>query len=135
MFRREKGEILFLVMKSKRWGHWDFPKGHADSGETEEQTAVRETEEETGLKGLKFLPGFREALHYKIDITGERTESGMKESVYYLAESPTDKVILSFEHADFKWLPYKKAASLIKFENVREMLQRAAEFLQKGPGE
>jgi hypothetical protein len=59
----------------------------------------------------------------------------MKESVYYLAESPTDKVILSFEHTDFKWLPYKKAASLIKFENVREMLQCAAEFLKKGLAE
>jgi len=131
VFRREKGKILFLVMKSRRWGHWDFPKGHADSGETEMQTAIRETEEETGLKGLKFVPGFREALQYHIDITGDRTESGMKESVYFLAESPSDKVILSHEHTDYKWLPFKQAASLIKFANSRAMLTNANEFLLK----
>jgi 8-oxo-dGTP pyrophosphatase MutT (NUDIX family) len=131
VFRREKGKVLFLVMKSKRWGHWDFPKGHADAGETEMQTAVRETEEETGLKGLKFVPGFREALQYHVDLTGDRTEAGMKESVYFLAESPSDKVILSHEHTDCKWLPFKQASSLIKFANTREMLKRANDFLSK----
>jgi 8-oxo-dGTP pyrophosphatase MutT (NUDIX family) len=131
VFRREKGKILFLLMKSRRWGHWDFPKGHADAAETEMQTAIRETEEETGIKGLKFLPGFREALQYQVDITGDRTESGLKESVYSLAESPSDNVIISHEHTDYKWLPFKQALSLIKFANSRAMLKHANDFLLK----
>jgi 8-oxo-dGTP pyrophosphatase MutT (NUDIX family) len=123
--------LLFLLLKSRRWGHWDFPKGHADAGETEMQTAIRETEEETGLKGLKFLPGFREALHYQVDITGDRTEKGTKESVYFLAESAGGSVTISNEHTDYKWLPFKQAASLIKYDNSRAMLAHAHEFLSK----
>ena len=30
-------------------GHWDFPKGHIENGETEEQTAIREVKEETNI--------------------------------------------------------------------------------------
>ncbi len=44
----EKGEMLVI----KRRGKWDLPKGKAEPGETPEQTALREVEEECGLSGL-----------------------------------------------------------------------------------
>ena len=49
-----KGEFLLI----RRSGLWDLPKGHQDPGENLETTAIREVEEETGLKGLildKFI--------------------------------------------------------------------------------
>jgi mutator protein MutT len=46
----EKGEILLIF----RRGKWDLPKGKLDKGETIEQCAVREVEEETGLKDIKL---------------------------------------------------------------------------------
>ena len=49
-----KGEFLLI----RRSGLWDLPKGHQEPGEPIEETAVREVEEETGLKGLvlgKFI--------------------------------------------------------------------------------
>ena len=49
-----KGEFLLI----RRSGLWDLPKGHQESGETIEDTALREVEEETGLRGLilgKFI--------------------------------------------------------------------------------
>jgi len=42
----------FLVMK--RDGLWDLPKGKLETGESVESAALREVEEETGLKGLKI---------------------------------------------------------------------------------
>ena len=45
-----KGEFLMI----RRSGLWDLPKGHQDPGEPIEQTAVREVEEETGLRGLEL---------------------------------------------------------------------------------
>ncbi|MBD3304395.1 NUDIX domain-containing protein, partial [Candidatus Woesearchaeota archaeon] len=52
---RCSGGIIFnngkyLLVKHKEGGHWDFPKGHAEEGETEEETALREIYEETGLR-------------------------------------------------------------------------------------
>ncbi len=44
----DRGEFLLI----RRSGLWDLPKGHQDPGEPIEMTALREVEEETGLKGL-----------------------------------------------------------------------------------
>ena len=39
-----------LVITTRERGYWNLPKGHAEKGETAEQTALRETAEETGYK-------------------------------------------------------------------------------------
>lgn len=68
----EKGKILFIY----RNGKWDLPKGKTEKNETIEQTAIREVEEETQVKGLKIgapLPTtyhvFKRNGRYKIKIT------------------------------------------------------------------
>ena len=44
-------------VSSRGGGHWDFPKGHIDDGETEIQTALRELEEETGIANVDLVEG------------------------------------------------------------------------------
>ena len=54
LVKNEKGEILFMF----RRGKWDLPKGKLDPGESLENCALREVEEETGVGSLtvqKFL--------------------------------------------------------------------------------
>lgn len=46
----KKGKVLFIYRNDK----WDLPKGKLDKGETIEACAIREVEEETGVKGLKI---------------------------------------------------------------------------------
>lgn len=60
-----EGQVLLIF----RRGFWDLPKGKVDAGETLEQTAVREVEEETGLQRLKLIrpvtfPGYSNPATY-----------------------------------------------------------------------
>jgi 8-oxo-dGTP pyrophosphatase MutT (NUDIX family) len=52
------GGIVYMEQRMlwmKRHGRWDLPKGKAEAGELPDQTAVRECEEECGLKGLRLI--------------------------------------------------------------------------------
>ena len=51
LVRNNKGKMLFIFRKNK----WDLPKGKVDKGETLEKGAMREVEEETGVKKLKLI--------------------------------------------------------------------------------
>ena len=50
-------ENKFLILKSSKpiSDLWSFPKGHTREGEKPEETALRELEEETGLREVKIL--------------------------------------------------------------------------------
>ena len=71
---REKsaGAIIFKIINSVPHylllhypsGHWEFAKGHIEEGEKPESAAIREIEEETGIKDLKIIPGFKEYIKY-----------------------------------------------------------------------
>ena len=54
-----KGQILLM----KRLGKWDLPKGKLDKGETIEECALREIEEETGAQDLSIISSFAETYH------------------------------------------------------------------------
>jgi 8-oxo-dGTP pyrophosphatase MutT (NUDIX family) len=67
-----KGEVLFIYRNNK----WDLPKGKAESKETIDKTAIREVEEETGVKGLEITMPLEMTYHifkrngkYRIKIT------------------------------------------------------------------
>lgn len=50
VYRKNNGEIEYLLLESQNKGHfWGFPKGHVEGNETLEETAIREIREETQL--------------------------------------------------------------------------------------
>ncbi|MFK2820565.1 NUDIX domain-containing protein [Flavobacteriaceae sp. LMIT009] len=55
----DKGEVLFIYRNKK----WDLPKGKAERKETIDKTAVREVEEETGIKGLNVTKPLEMTYH------------------------------------------------------------------------
>ena len=68
----DKNEVLFIFRNKK----WDLPKGGIEKGEEIEDTAIREVEEETGVKGLKIIRKLPKTYHifkrngrYKLKIT------------------------------------------------------------------
>lgn len=64
-YRKTEEGIRYLLLKQTN-GYWSFPKGHMDAFETEEETALRELQEETGLSAI-LKPGFREMVSYPME--------------------------------------------------------------------
>jgi 8-oxo-dGTP pyrophosphatase MutT (NUDIX family) len=56
---KRNGRILFIF----RNGKWDLPKGKIDPGETPEQAAIREVEEECGIRGHRIVKSLPPTLH------------------------------------------------------------------------
>jgi 8-oxo-dGTP pyrophosphatase MutT (NUDIX family) len=106
--------------------HWDLPKGHIEAGEDPQTTAARELQEETGIRDARFVPGFKESMRYFYRKAGEGM---LKVVIYFLAETSTGNVTLSDEHSGYLWLPYEAALERLTFNNARELLGKAQEFL------
>ncbi|KAK0168529.1 hypothetical protein PV327_002316 [Microctonus hyperodae] len=123
IFRRFKGPIEYLLLQTS-YGqhHWTPPKGHVDEGENDMQTAIRETEEESGLKqdDLKIYHDVKQELNYNVN-------NEPKTVIYWLAELIKEDrdAKLSDEHQDFAWLTLDNAC---KYANYRDLQQALTKF-------
>ncbi|MEK7664645.1 MAG: NUDIX domain-containing protein [Patescibacteria group bacterium] len=142
IFREEAGIRYYLLLhyktESRRGGHWGFAKGHIEEGETEFQTAKREVLEETGIKDIRIISGFKEFEKYffrkNYGLKGEAKNKApwvFKLVVFYLVETNTKEVKISEEHSDFMWLPYEVAVKKITFKNAKNLLKKANDFIVK----
>ncbi len=129
VFLKEEDKILYLVLDYGK--HWDFPKGHVEQGESEEETVIRETKEETGIDDLEFIKGFKETIKYFY--RRDRTMFS-KTVVFYLTETKTKDVKLSHEHSGFDWLQFEDANKKVTFKNAKDVLKKANDFLTGNVG-
>lgn len=124
VYRLEKGEPRFLLIRHVNGGHWAFPKGHVEEGETEAGTALREIREETGLT-VTLRTDFRETVSYspKPGVT--------KDVVYFLAQAADAPVTRQREEvSDSRWLPGQEALELVTYKNDRTILKAAVNHLR-----
>lgn len=128
LFRRTP-EPSYLLLHYES-GHWDFPKGHIESGEDPEETAKRELQEETGISEIHLLDGYKQALRYFFRQKGIGI---FKVVIFFLAETTQSEVTLSAEHVGFDWLPYDAALARLTFKNSRDLLIKANEHLHPSP--
>jgi 8-oxo-dGTP pyrophosphatase MutT (NUDIX family) len=119
---------IYLLM-SNRKGYWEFPKGHVDNGETEEEAAIREVREETGLNEVSIIPGFKTRIKYTYTKNDKRYP---KEVVFFLMKANPKRVEVSEEHTGYVWLKYEEAMKKISYDNARKVLEKAHKFLMKG---
>lgn len=118
------GEIKYLLVQMVG-GHYSFAKGHVESGESEEQTALREIKEETGLD-VELDHAFRESVVYSPYAGCE------KEVVYFVALSESSDTVCQAEEIRCAlWLPYAEAYEMITFDNDKKILKEANEYLKK----
>lgn len=135
VFRRHNKKTEYLLLHYGA-GHWDFPKGHIEKGESEEDALRREVFEETGIKDLRLIPGFRKMMRYFFRgyshkySKASRQETIMKIVFFYLAETKAKKVKLSFEHTGYKWLPYPQAKKQLTFQNAKKLLREAHKYFK-----
>lgn len=127
VFRKENKKIKYLLIQYKA-GHWEFPRGMIEKGETLEQTARREIKEETGLKDIKFIEGFKEWVKFFFRRNEKTT---MKIATFLLAKTETEEIKLSQEHKDYVWLRYKKALKKLTYKNSKKILKKVNDFISE----
>lgn len=125
VYRDIRGEVRYLLIKNKRSAHWGFPKGHIEENETKQETAYREVLEETGIH-IHIIDGYESISKYKIRDRIEKTVS-----IFVATTRDTSTVIQQSEIEDYIWLTYDKAMSLLKFDNDKNILKSAHQFLNE----
>jgi 8-oxo-dGTP pyrophosphatase MutT (NUDIX family) len=70
LFRNASNKNEFLLLEYPQ-GHWDFIKGKVEQGETQHETALRETKEETDISDIEFIDGFEESVEYNFRFKNE----------------------------------------------------------------
>ncbi len=133
IYRKEGNKVYYLLLyypsslRSDR-GYWEFSKGHVEAGESDQEAAVREIQEETGLRDLIFDPKFKKIIKYFFRVENKNV---FKMVIFYLAQTNTSNIILSSEHSDSKWAEFDEAISFLKFKNSKQLLTAANDFLKK----
>ena len=98
-----------------RYDDWSFPKGKLDPGETWEQAALREVEEEIGL---------RCRLGDELPFTSYRDPKGRAKVVRYWRMEPLDGEFVPSEEVDeVRWLAPAEAEQLLSYAHDRELLR------------
>ena len=134
VYRKSKDKTLFLLVQYRSW-QWDFPKGHMEKGENEQQTMRREIEEETAIKDLVILPDFRTQARYFYTAKGnekkEREVEGrgiyiFKKVVFFAGETFGENVKIDFENKNFVWLQYEDVLKRLKNNGSKKVMQKVA---------
>ena len=120
--KKEKSCGVIVINKDKQIllvkhqaGHYGFPKGHVESGETEIETAIRETKEETNID-VSIIGEYRFVISY------DTKYNTHKDVVYFIGYPTTHKIIPELvEVSDVKWVDYEQVASLLQFQNIIDM--------------
>lgn len=130
VFRKTRDGLKFLLMYQGR-GYWNFPKGKIEKEERSWQTALREVQEETGLKKneLELVGNFKtfERFFYR-----RGKEKIFKVVILYLAQTEQKQIqVLSHEHSGYGWFrPAEAKRMLAKHPDSIKIVQKAYNYLR-----
>ena len=119
----ENNELLMIF----RRGKWDLPKGKLDKGETLEKCALREVQEETGLKKIKLLAPLTITYH----TYHEGTKFVLKESHWFTMQGTTSEQLVpqtEEQIQEIKWVRQEEVKKYFKqtYPSVIEVLKAGA---------
>ena len=122
IWRQEAGRRQYLLVRHNG-GHWSFPKGHVEDGETEAETAAREILEETGLTA-EVQTDFRRQVTYS-------PKPGIIKDVIFFTAVPTggQEHPQESEISQLRWFSFREAAEQITFATDEEILLAAEAYL------
>lgn len=111
------GEPQVAIVHRARYGDWSLPKGKLDPGESEEAAALREVEEETGLRcrTVRFLGTVSYA-----DRRGRH-----KTVAYWLMEPVEGRLRADHEIDDVRWAPAAEAASILTYPRDVDLVEQS----------
>lgn len=105
---------------------YGFPKGHVEYGETEEETALREIKEETGVSA-RLITDFRREIEYASPV-----RRGRKKVVFFLAECMGDELPRPrHEIRTVVMKPFGEAVRLLRHVNLKRVLEDADDYINE----
>lgn len=123
------GKVLIL---KKYYGDWVLPKGKMENNETTDITAVREVEEETGIKAEIIKKIGYARYHY----LNQEDKDVSKRVDYYIMKQIGGNLIPQkeegFSFADF--VDYKMAVELLKHDSEKRMVKNAIKIYESFRG-
>ncbi len=129
VFRNERrdGNLqrYVLMIKHTAGGHYSFPKGHVEAGESEKMTAEREVREETAVR-IHINEKFRQPVYYR------PRPNVKKEVVYFLAFTRQTEISpRPGEVEEVAWIPVENAGALLAHDNDRRVLSLAIKHINE----
>lgn len=126
----QDGSYLFLLIQHHA-GHWGFPKGHADPGESALQAACREFVEETGIADYTVLGEVSFSEQYTFMRQKQKFE---KTVIYYPALVESAAVKCQKEEIQaYAWEKLESAIAKLSFEGAKQVLRSVNDYLVKSP--
>ena len=124
VFTREGGGLRYVIVRSLE-GYYGCPKGLIEGTETEEEAAIREIREETGLS-VRLVPDFRTMDEHSIPDKPDVT----KRIIYFLGEYEGQEIRFQKEELlEAPLLSYEDAMERFQFESSHRILKEANDFL------
>ena len=121
---KKEEDLIKIILIRHNDGHWGFPKGHMEKGETEIETAVRETKEETNLD-VTIISDFLKKVTYS------PREGVIKDVIYYLGIPSGSVKIDNNEIIDYKWIDINKVEEYIDHKDHIEVINDLRKFIKK----
>ena len=110
------GDKILVIQQAE--GHWGFPKGHVEEGETEVETAIREIKEETNVD-VEIDEKFRYVETYS------PKEGVEKDVVFFIAKKLGGENIAQEEEVqNIVWVNWEEAMELLTFESSKNVLRK-----------
>ena len=119
------GEVKMLLIKDHN-SKWALPKGLVEKSESNEEAALREVNEETGLTGIRIIK-YAGEISYFFVFEGEKI---FKTVYFFLIESKTKETKPEREIKDAQWFSPKESLEKIGYKNTKEILENAIKMLE-----
>lgn len=121
MISRNSDSKVLLIKRAANVieaGLWEYPAGRLHQFETFEDGLKREVKEEVGISNLEIVMPLRTFTYMR---GGNEAENEVK-GITFWCRTDQNEVIISNEHAEFKWLDINEAINLVSHEGIKKDL-------------